>query len=81
LVKLTKIIDKIKESRGSDGLKWEKLAHNPDSMDCLHCKYTEREDSIPKDKFTVKEFGGGTKTISQIEIVRGRHDDCIGWKF
>tara|TARA_B110001454_G_C12604132_1_gene385809 strand:+ start:503 stop:784 length:282 start_codon:yes stop_codon:yes gene_type:complete len=43
--------------------------------DCMHCKFQECEDSIPKQKF--KSNG---KDVNEIKIVRGqRYQDVIGW--
>jgi len=82
LAKLDKITDKVKNARGSSGLKWKKhFKHQPKDIECTHCKYTERENSIPKDKFTVKRRDGTLDEIKEITILRGRHDDCMGWTF
>ena len=61
--------------------------------DCLHCKFQECEDSLPKENFEVKEMkvekkGNKfiptgetvTRTIKEITIVRGKKfEDIIGW--
>jgi len=52
---------------------------------CLHCKYTEAENSIPKESFNITVYDKNNKqkilTINKIKIVIGRHDDVIGWSF
>ena len=58
--------------------------------DCLHCKFQEREDSIPKENFKVKELvldkdgkpTGETKskTVKEITLIHGdKYQDVIGW--
>jgi hypothetical protein len=59
--------------------------------DCLHCKFKQCEDSLPKKNFEIKKFvmkdGKSTgqkitKTINEITIVRGeRFQDIIGWTY
>ena len=53
--------------------------------ECLHCRYSKAEKSIPKTNFTVmeKDENGNEvlRTISEIKIIRGSHDDIIGWSF
>ena len=59
--------------------------------ECLHCKFQEREDSLPKKNFQFKEkkwtkegklISEEMKTISQITIVRGKNfQEIIGWTF
>jgi len=47
----------------------------PIFQSCLNCKFSECEDSIPKQKF--KSNG---KDVNEIKIVRGkRFEDVIGW--
>ena len=48
---------------------------------CLHCQYTIAENSIPKSEFTVKDSKGKSKTITEITLKHGSHDDCIGWEW
>lgn len=54
--------------------------------DCLHCKYSKAEESIPKNDFKIKWVDEKTKkqkikTISDITVMLGRHDDVMGWTF
>lgn len=60
--------------------------------ECLHCKFQECEDSMPREDFTINEpdldENGNSletthsKTISEINIVRGsKYQDIIGWTF
>jgi len=57
--------------------------------DCIHCKYSKAEQSIPTENFkmiesvydkdgkrTAKKL---TKTISEINIITGSHQDVQGW--
>ena len=65
-------------------------------FECLHCKFTECWDSVPKEDFTVNddviEWDEKTKTqtiikkqtrlIKEITLVRGKKfGDIIGWKY
>jgi len=47
--------------------------------ECLHCKYTKRENSIPKENFTVKDKDGNDHLITEITVVVGEDGDIIGW--
>lgn len=60
--------------------------------ECLHCKFQECEDSLPREDFIIKEHdldeNGNQletthdKTINEITIVRGKtYEDIIGWEF
>ena len=59
---------------------------------CLHCKFQECEDSMPREDFIINEQDMDQngepletthkKTISEITIVRGsKYQDIIGWTF
>jgi len=49
---------------------------------CLSCKFTEQEKSMPKESFQVKNRKGDLITINKITIVRGdKYQDVIGWVF
>ena len=72
------IVDRLKNKEK----KWKKLiVHNSDAVDCLHCKYTEREKSIPNKEFKIKNRKGVDVPINKITLVYGRHDDVVGWSF
>ena len=49
--------------------------------ECLHCKYTICEESMPRQSFIIKDKKGKDIEITQITIVRGSHDDIQGWQF
>lgn len=59
--------------------------------DCLHCKFQECEDSLPKENFKVndpiidkngKQTGIKSRTVKEVTIVRGdKFQDIIGWTF
>ena len=60
--------------------------------ECLHCKFQECENSIPKENFKVNELvldkdgkpTGETKvrTVKEINLIHGdRYQDIIGWTF
>ena len=53
--------------------------------ECTHCNYNKREKSIPTNDFKIewKDENGIHKesTITQIELVFGKHGDVIGWRF
>jgi hypothetical protein len=59
--------------------------------DCLHCKFQECENSLPKENFKTSQviFKDGkptekTKTVivKEVTIVRGdKYQDIIGWTF
>ena len=65
--------------------KWKQfIKHEPNNIDCLHCKYQKAEDSIPSEDFQVNDYDenglpDGTKTISEITIDYGEHEDVRGW--
>jgi len=43
--------------------------------ECMHCKFQEQEDSLPKQKFRADN-----KEVNQITIVRGvKFKEVIGW--
>jgi hypothetical protein len=61
---------------------------------CQHCKYSACEKSIPSNDFKVKEIKKSidkktgkiamvetSRTVKEITIVKGKHDDVIGWFF
>ena len=58
---------------------------------CQFCRYEIAEKSIPKENFVIKESKVDKKgkqtgemisrTIKEITIIRGDHDDVIAWKF
>ena len=57
---------------------------------CLHCKYTICEKSLPRESYKINKNvldknGNPTgkliqKEVTEISIVRGSHDDIIGWE-
>jgi hypothetical protein len=60
--------------------------------ECLHCKFQEAEDSMPRKDFVIQEpdldkEGNPTgtthdKTVNEITIVRGeKYEDIIGWTY
>ena len=57
---------------------------------CLHCKYSKALESIPTKDFKIEEpsfdkngkiIKTVTRTVKEITIVNGSHDDVIGWNF
>lgn len=53
------------------------VIHRYPIQNCLNCKFTLAENSIPS-----KPFTSNKKLITKIRIVRGKkYDDCIGWEF
>ena len=58
---------------------------------CLHCKYQMCEDSMPRESFKVNDpildkNGNATgkvnvREIKEISIIRGLHDEIVGWTF
>jgi hypothetical protein len=46
---------------------------------CEACRCKICWDSVPKESFIVKDEKGKNKTINKIELVRGKHEDIIGW--
>ena len=58
---------------------------------CLHCKYEICENSMPRNSFIINEtvFDKNNKPtnktikkeIKEITIVRGSHDDIMGWEW
>lgn len=53
------------------------VIHRHPIQNCLNCKFTLAENSIPS-----KPFTSNKKLITKIKIVRGKkYDDVIGWEF
>jgi len=57
---------------------------------CLHCKYTKALESVPKENFKVnddvldkngKVTKKQTRIVKEITIVKGSHDDVIGFLY
>jgi len=69
--KLFKINDKNKKNKP----KWKNSVNVE--------KFQIAEDSIPSENFTVKQFdikgSIADKLVTEITIMRGSEDDCIGW--
>ena len=74
---------KVNDSLKNKSKRWKGLLkHNADEVDCLHCKYTRAEQSVPTKDFKAWDKKSGTvKTVTEITIKYGRHDDVIGWTF
>jgi|TARA_R110000823_G_C15846681_1_gene491735 hypothetical protein len=91
---------KIHNLKDNDKIMWKKIKcccitgdqeHSYPFTKCLHCKYQQAENSLPKESFKVNQsvldkngkHTGKTieKEIKEITIVRGSHDDVIGWKW
>ena len=60
--------------------------------ECLHCKFQQQEDSMPREDFVIKENDidddgnlletTHDKTINEITITRGnKYQEIIGWSF
>jgi|TARA_R110000787_G_scaffold209412_1_gene319437 hypothetical protein len=74
-----------------DQPKWKKHFPCDEKIDCIHCKYQKAEDSIPKSDFKinyrVKDKKGNdtgvikSRTVSKVTIVRGSHEDVIGFNY
>jgi len=47
--------------------------------ECLHCSYVMKEESIPKEQFIITNPKGKKKLITQITLLRGRHEEVIAW--
>ena len=52
-----------------------------DFKKCLHCKYQDCEDSVPREPFTQKDDKGKEILITKITIDRGSDDEIRGWYF
>ena len=50
-------------------------------QNCEACRCKICWDSVPKESFTVKDDKGKDKIINKIELVRGKYEDILGWKF
>jgi len=50
-----------------------------DYKNCKYCHYTNNENSVPREPFTVKDDNGKDILITEIEITRGRDDEITGW--
>jgi len=83
---LAKLI--INDQRKGKSKGFEEMTHNHDlpptrlqEIACQRCHYDKAENSIPKNQFTIKDENGNNITITEIKIIRGRFDDCIGWSY
>ena len=85
---------KINNLKDNDKILWKKIpccckqgntAKSFPITTCLHCQYQKCEDSLPRESFIIKDVDveGNIKKIKvkEITIVRGSHDDIIGWSF
>jgi len=75
----------VQDKVNSKNLRW-KILECDKGLDCLHCKYERAEKSIPKENFIVKRFDKSGKSlpdrlVKEIRVIRGRHDDAVGWFF
>ncbi len=65
--------------------KWKNIfKHEPNNIDCKHCKFQKAEDSIPRKDFEVKETNQKTNEITSrtIKEITLDYDDneCVrGW--
>ena len=72
---------KDKSKKPDNMAKWKKFKHEPENIDCLHCKFQQAEDSIPIEEFTKLDEEGKQVTVKEITIIRGSKDDVLGWVF
>ena len=66
--------------------KWKNFfKHDENNIDCKHCKFQKAADSIPQDDFKINELNDdGTikvRTVKEVTLVYGQHEDVIGWTF
>ena len=65
--------------------KWKEFfKHEPNNIDCKHCKFQNAEDSTPRENFEVKETDPETdetttRTISEITIDYDDYECVRGW--
>jgi len=50
-------------------------------QNCEACRCRICWNSVPQKSFIVKDEKGKDKTINKIKLVRGKHEDIIGWSF
>jgi hypothetical protein len=70
--------------------RWKKLICKCDHSDiekefpianCLHCKFSEQEKSMPRKSF-IRTRKGKTEQVNKIKIIRGeKYQDIIGWVY
>ncbi len=75
---------KISNPEKLDNPRWKEfIKHEPNNIDCQHCKYANAENSIPKKEFTVMEQDENdvlkSRVVKEIKIKYGSHDDVEGW--
>lgn len=75
------MVFKINDPMEGKKKRFEDVAHTANHIQCIRCKIDIAEDSIPKKNFIVKYKGKPDKTITEITLMRGSFDDCIGWSF
>jgi hypothetical protein len=52
-----------------------------DYKNCKYCNYTNNENSVPREPFSVKDDKGKDILITEIEIRRGSDDEITGWVY
>lgn len=48
---------------------------------CEACRCKIAWDSVPQKSWIIKDEKGNDRTINKIKLVRGKHEDIIGWEF
>lgn len=67
--------------------KWKHFfKHEPNNIDCKHCKFQNAEDSIPREDFEFKETDPETnetttRTISEITLDYDDYECVRGWSW
>ena len=50
--------------------------------ECLNCKFTDQENSMPKEPFNGLDEDGKPKVVTEITIFRGdKFQEVIGWSW
>ena len=67
--------------------KWKLyFKHEPNNIDCKHCKYQKAEDSIPTEDFEIRETDPETnetttRTITEITLDYDDNECVRGWSW
>jgi hypothetical protein len=48
---------------------------------CEFCRCEIAWKSVPQKEFTIKDRKGKNVSINEINLIRGKHEDVIGWQY
>lgn len=78
MITKSKITDTLKNEKD---FKYKKFKHDPNNLECTHCQYEQREQSLKdniKDSKDTDKLSDG-RQFKTMKVIRGRYDDVVGW--